>query len=114
MNATCALAMALLQGRVLTIKTAFTDFSISNLPREIGRSIERKFGVFVTKVKKKGKSKYGVECWWYEYRLATVDYNVEGRKRMFEYVQKNTPKYELARTQKELSISKQAQQLNLL
>lgn len=86
MNATTALAMAFLQGRVLTIKSAFEEFGISNLPRECGRSIERKFGVTLSKVKRKGKSRYGVACWWYEYRLPITNYNSRGRKKMNDHV----------------------------
>lgn len=88
MNATTALATAFLEGRVLTIKTAFRDFGITNLPRECGRLIERKFGVRLTRVKKKGTTRYGVFCSWNEYRLPATDYNAEGRKKMIEYVAK--------------------------
>ena len=44
-----ALCHALLSGRVLTIMDAFKDFGITNLPREIGRSVERPFGVVVNR-----------------------------------------------------------------
>jgi hypothetical protein len=111
MNATTALAMAFLQGRVLTIKNAFNDFGVTNLGREVGRAIERKFGVTVAKVKKTGKSRYGIDCWWYEYRLPKTDYNKDGREKMLEYVKKNTPNLENAKTDKEV---KQYKQLNLL
>lgn len=94
MNAITALGLAFLRGEVLTIKTAFRDFGISNLGREVGRSIERKFGLEITKVKKTGKSRYGVPCWYYQYRLARTDYNAEGIKRLTEYCEKNTPKPE--------------------
>ena len=92
MNATTAIAKALLEGRVLTIKTAFKEFGVSNLPREVGRAIERKFGVQVAKVKKNGKSRYGVECYWYEYRLPSAPYNKEGIERMQVYVDQHWPK----------------------
>jgi len=71
---------------VLTIKTAFRDFGITNLPRECGRLIERRFGVQLSRVPRKGNSRYGVPVTWYEYRLPNTDYNQEGRRRMLEYV----------------------------
>lgn len=91
MNATAALAKAFLDGRVLSIKTAFRDFGITNLPRECGRSIERKFGVQLARVKKEGKTRYGVPCSWYEYRLPVTPYNTEGRLKMVEYVASHKP-----------------------
>ena len=45
MNAITALAIAFLEGRVLTIRSAFVEFGITNLPREASRSIEQKFDV---------------------------------------------------------------------
>lgn len=95
MNAITALGLAFLRGDVITIKTAFRDYGISNLPREVGRSIERKFGLEVTKVKKTGKSRYGVPCYYYQYRLPKTDYNAAGIKRLTEYCEKNTPKPKL-------------------
>jgi hypothetical protein len=90
MNATAALGLAFLRGDVITIKTAFRDFGISNLPREVGRSIERKFGLELTKVKKTGKSRYGIRCYYYQYRLPQTPYNEEGRKRLIDYCEKNS------------------------
>lgn len=89
MNAITALGLSFLRGDVITIKTAFRDFGISNLPREVGRSIERKFGLQLTKVKKTGKSRYGVPCYYYQYRLPQTPYNEEGRNRLTEYCEKN-------------------------
>lgn len=92
MNATTALAKAFLEGRVLSIKIAFRDFGVTNLPRECGRLIERKFGVKLSRVRKEGKTRYGIYCSWFEYRLPTTDYNAEGRRKMIDYVERNTPK----------------------
>lgn len=92
MNAITALGLSFLRGDVITIKTAFRDFGISNLPREVGRAIERKFGVEITKVKKTGKSRYGVPCWYYQYRLPQTPYNEDGRSKLIEYCEKNKPK----------------------
>lgn len=111
MNATYALAAAFLQGRVLTIKTAFTEFGVTNLPRECGRLIERRFGVQLSRVKREGKSRYGVPCYWYEYRLPNTLYNSEGRQKMIDYLKNHTPAEIDCRTEKELAFAKQ---LNLL
>lgn len=92
MNATTALGLAFLKGDVITIKTAFRDFGISNLGREAGRSIERKFGLQLAKVKKVGKSRYGVACWYYQYRLPQTPYNEDGRRKLIEYCEKNKQK----------------------
>lgn len=87
MNAIAAISKALLDGKILTIRTAFMDFGISNLPREVGRSIERKFGVYISKVQAKGKTKYGLPCVYYEYRLnKTILENKEGISKMYDYV----------------------------
>lgn len=102
MNAIVAISAAFLRGDVLTIKTAFKDFGITNLPRECGRSIERKFGVQLARVKKEGKSRYGCPCIWYEYRLPTTQYNEDGRKRMVEYVQSHIKNMPPPKTDKEV------------
>lgn len=94
MNATTALAIAFLEGRVLSIKSAFIEFGITNLPREASRSIEKKFDVRLARTRKEGKTKYGVPCYWFEYRLNQVTHNKQGIKKMRQYVyhelQKNT------------------------
>ncbi len=94
MNATTALAIAFLEGRVLSIRSAFVEFGITNLPREASRSIEQKFDVRLSRTRKEGKSRYGVPCYWFEYRLNNAPHNRPGRKKMRQYVfqelQKNT------------------------
>lgn|ERR1700744_4339441 len=90
MNAKTALAMALLRGEVITIKTGFKNFGITNIPREISRQIEQPFGVEISKVRKKGRTRYKVRCTWYEYRLNFTKYNLPGIKEMKEYVAKHT------------------------
>jgi hypothetical protein len=90
MTATAAIAKAFLEGHVLSIRTAFRDFGITNLPRECGRSIERKFGVILSRTKREGKSRYGQPCTWFEYRLPKTDYNAEGISKMKVYVKENS------------------------
>ncbi len=90
MTAKAALCKALLDGKVVSIKTGFRDFGLSNVPREIGRSIERiedgGFGVIVSKTERTGYSRYGQPVRWTEYRLNQTEYNKEGIERMKKYV----------------------------
>lgn len=89
MNATAAISKAFLDGRVLSIKTAFRDFGITNLPREVSRLIEKRFGVVVSKVPRTGKTRYGIHARWFEYRLPKTLYNKDGIEKMQEYVNKH-------------------------
>jgi hypothetical protein len=89
MNQKAALCKALLEGKVVNIKNGFTWFGITNIPREIGRSIERSFDVKVSRTNMEGKSRYGQTCIWIDYRLNKTDYNAEGMKKMADYVKKH-------------------------
>lgn len=86
MNATAAISKAFLAGKVLSIKTAFRDFGITNLPREVSRLIEKRFDVQLTRVPRKGKTRYGVPARWFEYRLPNTEYNKDGIEKMRQYV----------------------------
>jgi hypothetical protein len=90
MTSKAALAKALLEGKVVNIKNGFHLFGITNVPREIGRSIERAFGVTVSRTNKDGKSRYGQPCCWVDYRLNRTGYNLDGIKKMEEYVRNQT------------------------
>lgn len=112
MTQTAAIALSLLKGDVISIKTAFDMFGCTNAPREIGRSIERKFGVKVSKTPTKFKSRYGKEGVYFRYRLNRTDYNEEGIKKMTEYVRSqmgDNPK-----TEREQKDSRILRQLELL
>lgn len=89
MNAIAAISAALLRGEVLTIKTAFKDFGITNLPRECGRGIERKFGVRLARVRRTGKTRYNIDCNWFEYTLNKTEYNSDGIEKMRRYCEKH-------------------------
>jgi hypothetical protein len=90
MNAIAAISEALLRGEILTIKTAFKDFGVTNLPREVSRGIEKKFGVIVSRVKREGVTRYKIPCYWYEYRLnPKIDGNSDGMKLMRDYISSN-------------------------
>jgi hypothetical protein len=107
MNATAALGMALLKGDVVTIKTAFNLFGITNAPREISRAIEQPFDLEVSRVKREGKSRWGVYCTWTEYRLNKSERNIPGIKKLTEYVKKNMSSRALPVTDSEKKVYKQ-------
>lgn len=107
MNSIVAIASAFLRGEVLTIKTAFRDFGVTNLPRECGRSIERKFGVVLDRKQKEGKSRFGVPCTWFEYRLRNSPTNEAGIAKMRVYIKKHTKSYTDCKTDKEIRELKQ-------
>jgi hypothetical protein len=96
MNAKAALIYHLLRGDVLTIGSAFKIIGISNLPREIGRSIERDkgngchgFGVVVSKIWKDGPNRYSTPTVWKEYRLNKTERNAPGIEKMKIYLREH-------------------------
>jgi len=111
MNQTAAISLALLKGEVISIKTAFEQFGCTNAPREIGRAIERKFGVTVSKTPTKFKSRYGKSGVYYQYRLNRTEYNSEGIKKMISYVQSQTSNPKTTQQEKAAKILKQLQLL---
>lgn len=97
MTSKAALCKALLEGRVVNIKNGFTLFGITNIPREIGRSIERDpiitnnsndsgFNVIVSRTERTGITRYEQTCNWTDYRLNFTEYNKAGIERMKKYV----------------------------
>lgn len=103
MNAITAMSYDFLLGKKLSIRTAFKDFSVTNLPREASRSIEKKFGVRLVRVRKDGKTKYGVPCTWFEYHLLDNSENRSGRIAMKEYIKSQIGN---PRTERENKITK--------
>lgn len=103
MNALAHVCYAFLKGERLTIKSVFRDYGYTNLPREVGRRIERKFDVTVVRTRKNGRSRYGMPCTWFEYRLVDSKENREGRIKIKKYIldQLKNPK-----TEREFHISK--------
>lgn len=91
MTSKAALCKALLDGRVLNIKNGFQLLGITNVPREVGRSVERAFGVVVSRTQRDGTSRYGQAVKWVDYRLNRTDYNLEGIKKMEEYIATQAP-----------------------
>lgn len=93
MTSKAALVKYLLDGKVINIKNGFHLLSITNVPREIGRSIERAFDVEVTRVDREGVSKYKQPCVWVDYHLEKNERNKEGIKKMREYLAENMDEY---------------------
>ena len=91
MTAKCALCVSLLSGRVLDINNVWKEIGLTNAPREIGRSIERYFGVEVSKIRKEGLSRWDMPVFWFQYRLNRTEHNKEGIRKMLDYVRKNMP-----------------------
>jgi hypothetical protein len=89
MNSKAALCLHLLKGEVVNIGSGFKLLGITNVPREIGRSIERSFDVVISRVQKEGKTRYGVPCNWVDYRLNFTDYNKPGIEKMRAYVRQH-------------------------
>lgn len=112
MTAKAALAMALLKGEVISIKTGFTHFGITNVPREISRGIEKPFGVTVSRTRKEGTTRYKVPCTWFEYRLNSSEHNLPGMKLMREYIQEQMGQLP-PRTQKEAKDKKILDQIQM-
>jgi len=86
MNQKAAICKSLLKGEVLSIMNGFKWFGCTNIPREIGRAIEREFDVQVSRVRKDGESRYKQPVSYFEYRLNRTDYNKPGIEKMEEYV----------------------------
>lgn len=90
MTAKCALAKALLDGRVLNVKNVFTDIGLTNAAREISRMIEQPFQVVVSRTRMEGKSRYGVPVTWTNYKLNFTEYNKQGVQKLRDYVAENS------------------------
>lgn len=86
MNQIAAMAKSLLKGEVLSVMNCFKWFGVTNCAREIGRSIERKFGVEVSRVTKESVSRYKQPVRYTEYRLNRTEYNKDGIEKMEAYV----------------------------
>jgi len=86
MNQKAAICKSLLKGEVLSIMNGFKWFGCTNIPREIGRSVEREFDVEVSRVQREGKSRYKQAVYYTEYRLNRTEHNKEGIAKMEAYV----------------------------
>jgi hypothetical protein len=89
MNAKAALCLALLEGHVLNIKNCVKLVGLTNCSREIGRMVEKPFGVQVSRTPMKGMSRYKVSVTWVNYRLNHAEYNLPGIEKMKAYVREH-------------------------
>lgn len=80
-----ALMAHLLSGGVLSIKTAYKYFGVSNIAREVGRLIERPLNIQLKREEKTGRTKYGSSCHWLEYSATGSNKKVI-RKALLELV----------------------------
>lgn len=99
MTAKCALAMALLEGRVLNVKNCFETIGLTNIGREIPRMIEQPFKLIVSRTPMTGKSRYGQHVSYVNYRLNATEMNQEGIKALKEYCKANLANREPKTTQ---------------
>lgn len=112
MTQIAAICIALLKGEVLTIGSGFHKLHCSNLPREISRGIEQKFGVTVSKDKAEFKSVYdGKPGFYFRYRLNRTPANAEGITKMTQYILSQSTKN--PRTEKEAKEKKEIDTLQL-
>ena len=79
-----AIAMHLVAGKVVNIKTAYNLFGISNVSREMIRLIEQPFSIHLTRTQRNGKTKYGQPCYWIDYSLTFNRINSAGIKAMIQ------------------------------
>lgn len=90
MTQIAAIAKALLDGEVLSIMNGFKKFACTNIPREISRGIEQKFGVAISRTHKDFVSEYGEPGFYFQYRLNRTEYNKEGIAKMEAYVKEHS------------------------
>lgn len=102
MTSKAALALALLEGRVLNVKNCFTEIGLTNISREIPRLIEKPFGVQVSRTPKTGKNRYGEPVSYMDYRLNKTEMNALGRAKMSKYCKSQLGTMTQCKTQKEL------------
>lgn len=86
MTAKAALIYHLLKGDVLTIGSGFLIIGLTNIPREISRSVEKEFKVRVSKNRVDSKNRYGYAISFFQYRLNRTEYNAPGIEKMKAYV----------------------------
>lgn len=91
MTQKAAICKAFLDGRVLSIMNGFHLLNCTNIPREVGRSVERSFGVKISRKERHKISSYGQPCNWFEYWLdPKIQDNLDGIEKMKTYVKKQS------------------------
>lgn len=92
MTSKSALALALLEGRVLNVKNCFSEIGLTNVAREIPRLIEKPFGVEISRTPRKGKNRFNEDIAWTDYRLNSSEHNIDGIEKMKVFVKNYMPK----------------------
>lgn len=93
MTQIAAICHSLLNGETLTIMSGFKKFFCTNLPRELSRSVEQKFGVRIDKTPVKFTSTYGQSGIYFKYKLLKTPENKEGIEKIREYISENMKEY---------------------
>lgn len=104
MTSKAALALALLEGRVLNVKNCFTEIGLTNISREIPRLIEKPFDVNVSRTPRTSKNRYGEPVSYMDYRLNKTQMNALGRAKMIEYCKQQLGTMNQCKTEKERTI----------
>lgn len=89
MTQLAAICLSLIKGEAVSIMDGFKKFACTNLPRELSRGVEQKFGVKISKEKVDFTSTYGRKSYYYRYRLNKTDYNDDGIKKIIQYLDDN-------------------------
>lgn len=107
MTAKCMMAATFLSGKIISNKNCYFELGLTNCSREVIRMIESPetgFGVTISRVKVDTESRWGKPIYYYQYRLnKAMEQNLEGIKKMCEYVKKNIPQN--PKTEKEQKIA---------
>lgn len=92
MTQAASICKALLNGETISIMTGFKDFGCTNVPREIGRSVERKFGVIIDRDRVEFVSRYKQSGSYVKYRLVPSKQSKKALKEMKKYVNEQESK----------------------
>lgn len=89
MTQIASICQALLDGKILSIMNGFENFGCTNIPREIGRSVEKKFGAVVSRKEVFFRSRYNHVGIYYQYSLNKKDpRNKKAIVKMKDYIKK--------------------------
>jgi hypothetical protein len=93
MTQIAAICHSLLKGDTLSIMNGYSKFNCTNLPRELSRSVEKKFDVEMEKTPTLFVSAYGHVGEYYKYRLIKNERNKKGIEKMKIYLAENMGEY---------------------
>ena len=84
-----ALVQALLEGKIINQRNVHVIAGVTNASREIIRQVEEPFHIKISRDHRKGKTRYGTPCQWFDYFLVENKLNREQVKAMRQYVNEN-------------------------